>query len=163
MNYCLENGDELEIPFIYKPKVMSYIQLPFDEFLFNPMREKGKREYYTALLDSAIIYVKYCGEVTRQQLLNVISEKEFNALVELDQILVNENNQIVVFMGEQLIHDACAKSLTGQISKMSIKSAYKYKTTYPDKFQLPESTNVTHAKLNRSYNSAMSISKLKGA
>ena len=66
-------------------------------------------------------------------------------------------------MGEQLIHDACAKSLTGQISKMSIKSAYKYKTTYPDKFQLPESTKGTHAKLNRSYNSAMSISKLKGA
>ena len=69
VNYCFENGDELEIPFVYKPKVMSYIQLPFDEFLFNPMRQKGNREYFTAPLDSAIVYVKYCGEVTKQQIL----------------------------------------------------------------------------------------------
>ena len=41
VNYCFENGDELEIPFVYKPAVMNHIKLPFDEFLFNPMREKG--------------------------------------------------------------------------------------------------------------------------
>lgn len=66
-------------------------------------------------------------------------------------------------MGEQLIHDACAKSLTGQISKMSIKSAFKYKTTYPEKFQTSESTNATHAKLNGNYKSTHSIRTLKGA
>ena len=162
VNYCFENGDELEIPFVYKQAVMNHIKLPFDEFLFNPMREKGNREYFTALLDSAILYVKYSGEVTRQQLLNVISEKEFNALVELDQILVNENNQIVVFMGEQLIHDACAKSLTGQISALGIKSAYKYKTTFPQKFPLTESNNGTHAKLNGNYKPTHSIGMNKG-
>ena len=81
VNYCFENGDELEIPFIYKPDVMKYIKLPFDEFLLNPMREKGNREYFTALFDSAIVYVKYCGEVTRQQLLNIISEQEFKVLI----------------------------------------------------------------------------------
>ena len=164
VNYCFENGDELEIPFVYKPDVMKYIKLSFDEFMFSPIREKGNREYFTALLDSAIVYVKYSGEVTKQQLLNIISEKEFNALVDLGQIIDDRAEEYInVPMGEQLIHDACAKSLTGQISKMSIKSAYKYKTTYPDKFQLTESTNGTHAKVNGSYNSAMSISKLKGA
>ena len=163
VNYCFENGDELEIPFIYKPAVMSYIQLPFDEFLLNPMREKGNREYFTALLDSAIIYVKYSGEVTRQQLLSTISEKEFNVLVSLDQIIVDGvSDSIIVPMGEQLIHDACAKSLTGQISKKSIKSAYKYQSLYPEKFPLPESTNGTHAKLNGNYNSVNSIRRLKG-
>ena len=25
VNYCFENGDELEIPFVYKPDVMKYI------------------------------------------------------------------------------------------------------------------------------------------
>ena len=66
-------------------------------------------------------------------------------------------------MGEQLIHDACTKSLTDQISKMSIKSAFKYKTTYPEKFQISESTNATHAKLNGNYKSTHSIRTLKGA
>ena len=79
VNYCFENGDELEIPFVYKLDIMKYIKLSFDEFMFSPMREKGNREYFTALLDSAIVYVKYSGEVTKQQLLNVISEQEFNA------------------------------------------------------------------------------------
>ena len=164
VNYCFENGDELEIPFVYKPAVMNHIKLPFDEFLFNPMREKGNREYFTALLDSAIIYVKYSGEVTKQQLLNIISEKEFNALVDLGQIIDDrEEEYITVPMGEQLIHDACAKSLTGQINKMSIKSAFNYKNTYPEKFQISESTNATHAKLNGNYKSTHSIRTLKGA
>ena len=164
VNYCFENGDELEIPFVYKPDVMKYIKLSFDEFMFSPMREKGNREYFTALLDSAKVYVKYSGEVTKQQLLNVISEQEFNALVSLDQIQVDVSGKyIIVPMGEQLIHDACAKSLTGQISKMSIKSAYKYKNTYPEKFQISESTNATHAKLNGNYKSTHSIRTLKGA
>ena len=164
VNYCFENGDELEIPFVYKLDIMKYIKLSFDEFMFSRMREKGNREYFTALLDSAIVYVKYSGEVTKQQLLNVISEQEFNALVSLDQIQVDDSGKyIIVPMGEQLIHDACAKSLTGQISKMSIKSAFKYKTTYPEKFQTSESTNATHAKLNGNYKSTQSIRTLKGA
>ena len=143
---------------------MKYIKLSFDEFMFSPMREKGNREYFTALLDSAIVYVKYSGEVTKQQLLNVISEQEFNALVRLDQIQVDVSGKyIIVPMGEQLIHDACTKSLTDQISKMSIKSAFKYKTTYPEKFQTSESTNATHAKLNGNYKSTHSIRTLKGA
>ena len=164
VNYCFENGDELEIPFVYKPKVMSYIQLPFDEFLFNPMRQKGNREYFTAPLDSAIVYVKYCGEVTKQQILNIISEQEFNVLVSLDQILVDGvKDYVTVPMGEQLIHDACAKSLTGQISVLGIKSSYKYKITFPEKFPLPENTNGTHAKLNGNYKPTHSIGMNKGA
>ena len=41
VNYCFENGDELEIPFIYKPAVMTYLQLPFDKFQLNPVKEKA--------------------------------------------------------------------------------------------------------------------------
>ena len=40
VNYCFENGDELEIPFIYKPAVMNHIKLQFDDYLFSRMREK---------------------------------------------------------------------------------------------------------------------------
>ena len=64
-------------------------------------------------------------------------------------------------MGEQLIHDAWAKSLQEQINKKSIKSAYKYKISHPEQFELAESTNVTHAKTNGSYNSTHSIRTLK--
>ena len=34
VNYCFENGDELEIPFVYKPAVMNHIKLTFD-FIFS--------------------------------------------------------------------------------------------------------------------------------
>ena len=164
VNYCFENGDELEIPFIYKPAVMNHIKLQFDDYLFSPMREKANRPYFTALLDSAIIYVKYSGEVTRKLLLNYISEEEFNALVSIGEILVDvQGNYLMVPMGEQLIHDACAKSLQGQINKQSIKTAYKYKTIHPEQFPIPETTNGTHAKINGSYNSTHSIRTLKGA
>jgi hypothetical protein len=44
VNYCFENGDELEIPFIYKPAVMTYLQLPFDKFQLNPIKEKPIEE-----------------------------------------------------------------------------------------------------------------------
>ena len=65
INYCFENGDELEIPFIYKPAVMNHIKLQFDDYLLSSMREKQNRKYFAALLDSAIIYVKYSGELTK--------------------------------------------------------------------------------------------------
>ncbi len=81
VNYCFENGDELEIPFIYKPAVMNHIKLQFDDYLFSPMREKENRPYFTALLDSAIIYVKYSGEVTRKLLLNKKELQKLNKSV----------------------------------------------------------------------------------
>ena len=40
VNYCFENGDELEIPSIYKPAVMNHIKLQFYDYLLSPMREK---------------------------------------------------------------------------------------------------------------------------
>ena len=72
-------------------------------------------------------------------------------------------DNVTVPMGEQLIHDACAKSLTGQISVLGIKSSYKYKITFPEKFPLPENTNGTHAKLNGNYKPTHSIGMNKGA
>ena len=164
INYCFENGDELEIPFTYKPAVMNHIKLTFDDYLLSTMRNKGNREYYAALLDSVIIYVKYSGEVTKDFLLNTISDKEYNALVGLGEIIIDlEQPFLIIPMGEQLIHDACAKSLQGQINKKSIKSAYRYKQSFPRQFELNETVNTTPAKLKANYRSTHSIRALKGA